>query len=126
MRIFGREPAAWVGVIEAALALTVALGWVNITAAQTALIMAAVTALFGVATAYLTKNTMLGVLVGLTKAIIALAIGFGFTISATPPRWRRRLPAATRSFIWRAFPTTLRTSSIPRSANRSTTRPFDH
>jgi hypothetical protein len=81
MKIFGREPAVWVGFIEAALALTVALGWVNFTADQTALVMAAIVAVFGVITAYLTKDTMLGVLVGLTKAAIALGIGFGLTLS---------------------------------------------
>lgn len=77
MKLFGREPAAWVGLIEASLALLVALSIVNITSEQTALIMAAVVAVFGVVTAYLTKDTMLGVLVGLTKAVIALAVGFG-------------------------------------------------
>lgn len=81
MKLFGREPAAWVGLIEAALALTVAAGLINITNEQTALVMAAVVAVFGVITAYLTKDTMLGVLVGLTKAVIALAIGFGFSLS---------------------------------------------
>lgn len=77
VRLFGREPAAWIGLIEASLALTVALGWVNITRVQTALVMAAVVTGFGVLSAWLTKDTMLGVVVGFTKAVIALAIGFG-------------------------------------------------
>lgn len=81
MKLFGREPAAWVGLIEAGLALLVALSIVNVTNEQTALIMAAVVAVFGVVTAYLTKDTMLGVLVGLTKAVIALAVGFGANLS---------------------------------------------
>jgi hypothetical protein len=82
MKIFGREPAVWVGFIEASLALLVALSLVNIDHEQTALIMAVVVSLFGVLLAYLTKDTMLGVLVGLTKAAIALAVGFGLTLSA--------------------------------------------
>lgn len=89
MKIFGKEPAAWVGLIEAALVMTVALGLVHITSNQTSLIMAAVVAVFGVVVAYYTKDTMLGVLVGLTKALIALALGFGFTLS----------PAVTASLI---------------------------
>lgn len=43
--------------------------------------MAIVVALFGVVTAYLTKDTMLGVLVGLTKAALAGFIGFGVQLS---------------------------------------------
>lgn len=81
MKLFGREPAAWVGLIEATLALTVAVGLVTITNEQTALIMAAIVAAFGVLTAWLTQDTMLGVIVGFTKATIALVVGFGFTLS---------------------------------------------
>jgi hypothetical protein len=81
MKIFGREPAVWVGFIEAAIALAMAAGWIDITADQTAQIMAVVVAVFGVLTAYLTHDTMLGVLVGLTKATLALIVGFGFTLS---------------------------------------------
>lgn len=81
MKLFGKEPAAWVGLIEASLALAVAIGWLAWTREQTALVMAVVVCVFGVVTAYLTKDTMLGVLVGLTKAVIALALGFGFTLS---------------------------------------------
>lgn len=81
MRIFGREPAAWVGLIEGTLALLVAASVLDFTSDQTALVMAVVVSVFGVITAYLTKDTMLGVLVGLTKAVIALVVGFGMTLS---------------------------------------------
>jgi asparagine N-glycosylation enzyme membrane subunit Stt3 len=81
MRVFGREPAVWVGLIEASLAMLVALSILNFTREQTAEIMAVVVAVFGVVTAYLTKDTMLGFIVGLTKAVIALVIGFGFSLS---------------------------------------------
>lgn len=81
MKLFGREPAVWVGVIEAGLTLLVVLGVLGFTSDQTALVMAAVVALFGVVTAYLTQDTMLGVLVGLVKAVIALFIGFGISVS---------------------------------------------
>lgn len=81
MKIFGREPAIWVGLIEAALAFALALGldWSN---EQVALVMAVVVTVFGVITAYATKDTMLGYVVGLTKAVIALFIGFGVDVSA--------------------------------------------
>lgn len=80
MKVFGREPAVWIGLIEAALAfaLSVGLDW---SADQVALVMAAVVAVFGVYSAYVTRDTMLGVVVGLTKAVIALFIGFGLSVS---------------------------------------------
>lgn len=78
--IFGREPAAWVGLIEAGLALAV-LTFLHITSDQTALVMAVVVSLFGIYTAWVTKDTMLGVVVGLAKAALALAIGFGFSLT---------------------------------------------
>lgn len=78
--IFGREPAAYVGVIEAALALAVAF-WAPITQHQVGLIMACVTAAFGLYTAIATHDSFLAVAVGLAKALIALGIGFGLNLT---------------------------------------------
>lgn len=78
MKIFGREPAAWVGLIEAALAMVFALNMFDLTHERVSLIMAVVVAVFGVYTAYVTRDTMLGVVVGFVKAVIALAVGYGF------------------------------------------------
>lgn len=81
MKIFGREPAAWVALIESALVLAVAfgLGW---SAEQVAAVIAVVTALGGVYLAYVTKDTLLGVTVGLAKSVLALLVGFGVDVSA--------------------------------------------
>lgn len=78
--IFGREPAVWIGLIESAIALAVAVG-LRLSTDQVAAILAVVTAGFGVYVAYVTNETMLGVVVGLTKAVLALAIGFGLHLS---------------------------------------------
>jgi hypothetical protein len=78
--IFGREPAVAIALIESGLALAVLL-FLHWSSEQTALVMATVVASFGLYTAWVTKDTMLGVVVGLTKAVIALAIGFGFHLS---------------------------------------------
>lgn len=81
-KIFGREPAAVVGLIEAAIALLVAfgLGW---SPEQVGLTMAAVTAVGGVYVAWATKDTLLGAVVGLTKSVLALGIGFGLDVDAS-------------------------------------------
>ncbi len=69
-RLFGREPAFWVGVIEAVLALVLSFNALGLDAQEIGGIMAVVVALSGVYVAYVTRDTMLGVLVGLAKAII--------------------------------------------------------
>lgn len=80
MKIFGREPAAWVGLIEAVVALLVitVLHWTN---EQTGLVMAVVVAAAGLYTAWVTHDTLLGVVIGFTKAVLALLIGFGVELS---------------------------------------------
>jgi hypothetical protein len=84
MRVFGRYPAFWVGLIEAILAM--ALSWnqlgFHLNSERVALIMAAVTAGAGVYTAWVTKGTMLAVGVGFAKAILALAAGYGLALTA--------------------------------------------
>lgn len=82
MKIFGREPSALVGVIEAGLAMLLTLNVFSLDHEQVALIMAAVVAVLGLYTAYATSQTLLGAIVGAAKAVIALAVGFGFEFSA--------------------------------------------
>ena len=78
-----REPAFWVGLIEAGLALILSFQILPITEAQMVLIMAVVTAGLGAYTAWRTKDTMLGVGVGFAKALLALGVGFGLTLTET-------------------------------------------
>lgn len=83
--IFGREPAVIVSLIEAALAMLVAFGvlaGLGIKGqAELALVMAVVSGLAGVYVAYVTQATLLGVCVGLLKALIALGAVYGLTLT---------------------------------------------
>src|SRR5687767_11887265 len=81
MKIFGREPAAFIGLISGALALLLSLNLFGLTNENVGLIMGAVTAAFGIYTAYVTKDTMLGVIVAFVNAIFALVAGYGFELS---------------------------------------------
>lgn len=81
VRIFGREPAFYVGVIEAALALILSWNVLGLTSNMVGGIMAVVVALSGVYVAYVTRDTMLGVLVGLAKAIIICMATFQITLT---------------------------------------------
>lgn len=81
MKIFGREPAFYVGLVEAVLMLLLSWNAFGITIEVEGSIVAVVTAAFGFYTAYVTKDTLLGVGVGLVKSLIALYVVFGFNLS---------------------------------------------
>ncbi len=76
----GREPAAWVGLIEAVLALLVVFA-IGVNPESAVLIMAVVSALAGLYTAWATKDTALGAILGLSKATISLVAYYGLTLT---------------------------------------------
>ncbi len=78
--IFGREPAMWVGLIEAALVLGLSFA-AFISSEQVALVMAAVTAAAGFYVGWATKDVGLARVIGLIKAVTALLVGFGFSLT---------------------------------------------
>jgi hypothetical protein len=78
--LFGREPAAWVGLIEAVLTILLAFA-LGVSQSAFGPIMAVVVAAAGVYTAWATRDTMLGVIVGLVKAVLILSTVYGLTLS---------------------------------------------
>lgn len=80
MTIFGREPAAWVGLIESLLTILLAFG-LGVTQETFGPILAVVVAAFGVYTAWVTKDTALGAIVGFTKASLVLCAVYGLTLT---------------------------------------------
>lgn len=103
--IFGREPAAVVGLIEAALVLATAIG-LDWSTTQVALVSACASALLGVYVAFATHDTLLAAVVAGTKAVLALLIGFGVPVSA-------ELVAAIIGFISVALALFNRTQTFP-------------
>lgn len=81
MKIFGREPAAIVSIIEAVLAMALSFGLFSLNQDRVGAIVAAVVALFGLLTAYLTKDTLLGVAVGFAKAVLVLGATYGLNLT---------------------------------------------
>jgi uncharacterized membrane protein len=81
MKIFGREPAALIGVLEGILAFALTLNVFGLTADSIGAIMAVVVAAFGLYSAYVTRDTLLGVAIGLAKAVIALFAAYGLPLS---------------------------------------------
>lgn len=80
-RVFGREPAAWSGLIQALLALALSLHMWGLSNEGVGLIMAVVAAAFGVYNAWVTANTTLAAVVGLLNATFALVAGYGYELS---------------------------------------------
>ena len=81
MKIFGREPAVFVGLIEAVLVLLLSFGLFDLTQNTIGLIMAVVVSAFGLYTAYVTNETLLGAAVGFVKAAFALAAVYGLALT---------------------------------------------
>lgn len=77
MKIFGREPAALVGVVEMFLALLLTLNLFGLGQEEVGAIMAVVAAAVGAVVAYTTRDTLVSALVGLTKAGLILAVTYG-------------------------------------------------
>lgn len=82
MKIFGREPSFYTGLLEAGLVLLISLHQFELSAEKIALIMAVVTAVLGIYTAWVTRDTLLGVGIGLVKAVVALLAAYKLELSA--------------------------------------------
>lgn len=79
-RIFGRDPAVWVGLIEAILLVALSFG-LGLNAATFAAIMALVSAASGLLTAWLTRDTLLAAALGVAKALFALFAVYGLVLT---------------------------------------------
>lgn len=85
MKIFGREPAAIVGAIQAVLVLAVSFGWLDFIGLKgqgdVALVVGVLSALSAAYLAYVTSETLLAPVVEVFKAALALATIYGFAIT---------------------------------------------
>lgn len=80
LKIFGREPAAWIGLIEGILTLLMAFA-IGVSQETFGPIMAVVVALGGAYTAWATRDTMLGAVTGLAKSLLVLLAVYGLTLT---------------------------------------------
>jgi len=83
--IFGKQPAFWLGIIQALLAFVLTLHQVaahlHLTDERVGTIMAVLFALLGVYEAWVVRDTMLAALTALGKAVIALLIAYRLEVS---------------------------------------------
>lgn len=81
MKIFGKEPAAWAGVLQGVLGVVLVLGFVpGLTDTTSTLIQVAAGALYALVAAFYTKSVNLAVVVGAVQAVIAALVGFGLNV----------------------------------------------
>ncbi len=81
MKVFGREPAFYVGVIEAVIALLVTFKLDGLSQEQAGLWIAVAVAVGGAITAWATRDTALAALVAVVKASLVLAVAYGLHVS---------------------------------------------
>lgn len=85
MKIFGKEPAFWLGILQAVLAFFLTVdqlaGGLHLTDERVGVIMATLFAVVGVWQAWLVRDTMLAAVTGLAKAMIALLAAYKFELT---------------------------------------------
>lgn len=79
--IFGRFPAFWSGLVTAVLGVVLSFGLFGLTEQVAAAITAVVSAALAFYVAWATKDTLLGVGVGLARTVLVLITMLGFALT---------------------------------------------
>lgn len=82
VRIFGREPALWIGTIASSLSLGTALGFPGLSQGQVAAIVAALNAVALLFMAWAVKPIGPAVFTNVVAALAALGVAYGFDVSS--------------------------------------------
>lgn len=77
VKIFGREPAVLLALVQGLLALLLSLDVIGLTAETSALWYAVASAGVGIYLAYVTRETLLAAATGGASAVMALLIAYG-------------------------------------------------
>lgn len=85
MKIFGREPAALIAAIQSVLVMAVTFGWlqgIGLSTQNDAMaVVGVLSAAAAVVLAYKTTGTLLSPILELFKAVLAVGVIYGFTLS---------------------------------------------
>lgn len=77
----GGEPVSITTLLQVALAAMMAWGWFDLTDERVGLIMGVVAAAVGVYRAWVTRDSIMSVSLGLIGALVALGAGYGYNLS---------------------------------------------
>ncbi len=80
MRIFGREPAVWLGLVGA-LVTALSAFWLHLSIEQQGAISAVTALLVGLVTAAVTRDGIVAAGLGLAKGLFLLMVAFGLQLS---------------------------------------------
>lgn len=122
--IFGRQPAFWLGVIQAVLAFVLTLHQVaaelHLIDERVGAIMAVLFAGLGVYEGWLVRDTMVAVLSGLAKAVIALLLAYRLEVSPDTAAAALGLVAILAGLFVRSQTSPLVTPSLTNSSTAPT------
>lgn len=79
-KILGQEPAAILGLVQAVLTMLLSFGLFGLTPETNGVILAAVSAGFGLVAAYATRTALYAAVVGFAQAVLVLAVTFGLQL----------------------------------------------
>lgn len=81
MKVWGREPALWLGLVAASVKMVAAF-WIHLNVEQQAVLNAAAAALLGLIVAFMVRDGIQAGVLGLAQSVLALGVGFGLDVSA--------------------------------------------
>ncbi len=81
VRILGREPALWAGLLNAIIYMLGALVF-HLSPKMESVLIAVVAAVLGLIVAWQTRDGLSAAILGLAKAVLALVLGLGLKVSA--------------------------------------------
>lgn len=107
-KIFGRDPALWLGLFAVAIKLAAAFWW-NLSGDQQALLNAVAAGVVGIVVAVLVRDGQVAAILGGVQALMALAVGFGLDWSAE----RQAVVMAAAAAVAAMFERTQVTAPVP-------------
>lgn len=99
----GGEPVSITTLLQVALAAMMAWGWFDLTDERVGLIMAVVAAAVGVYRAWVTRDSIMSVSLGLIGALVALGAGYGYELSENTMALVTAAAAVAIGFIQRQW-----------------------
>jgi hypothetical protein len=117
MKVFGREPAAWLGLVAVIVKLVAAFG-LDVSADQQAAINGIAAAAMGVLVAAFVHDGLGAAIIGLAQAALALGLGYGLDWTAD----RQAVVMAAVTVVVAMWDRTQVTAPIPADAVKPAVR----
>ena len=115
LKIFGREPALWAGLINVAVYVLGATVF-HLTKNQESIVIAVAAAILGLLVALSTHDGVSAAILGLVKAVVALGLGYGLKLDAD----KQALLLSVAATLSAMFVRTQATAKVPATRGATT------